>query len=500
MGRKGDLVAAVDVGTSGCKVLLFTPFGERVSSGFVPYSNLQIPPDRVEQDPEVWWDAVCGASKRALEGIPPLLVKAVSVTGQRASAIPVDEVGKALRPAIQTQDKRATPQCEEIRRSLGDDEIYRRTGLVIDPYFCAPKVLWVRDEEPEIFAGAHKFLTVHDFVIHRLCGEFATDFSQASRTMFFNITTRAWDYEVLEGLGIPSEKLPRAYPPGSVVGDLTSEAAELTGFREGTPVVAAGGDQPCAALGAGAVEPNVLSATTGTGTYVLASRRRPEWDPQRRFLCSCHVLPDLWAIEAGILVTGAALIWFLKNFCGVEEDEEDPHRALENMLRDSPIGANGLLFIPHFAGSVSPYWNPRARGCLHGLTLGHTRSDVARSLVEGILMEVKKNVDLLSPPGAEGVEVRVSGGATRSDFFNQLQADVYGRLIRRARGETTSLGAAILAGVAVGWYGSLREALRGMIDESEMDAKYPDPGSHRLYQEIVKRHHELYIALLRGGF
>ena len=501
MERDGDLVVAVDMGTSGCKVLLFDRFGKIVSSGFVPYVNRQMPPDRVEQDPEVWWDAVCSASRKALGDIRfPDRVKALAVTGQRASAIAVDRNGKALRPAIQTQDKRSTRQCGKIRHGFGEDEIYRRTGLIIDPYFVAPKILWIKDEERGIFAETHKFLTVQDFVTYHLCGEFAIDFSQASRTMLFNIASRGWDCEILEGLGIPLEKLPSVYPSGSVVGELTSKAAETTGFPERTPVVAAGGDQPCAAVGIGAVEPHILSATTGTGTYVLASRSQPEWDPQRRFLCSCHVLSDHWAIEAGILVTGAALPWFLKNFYRVEGEEEDPYSALEDMAKDSPIGARNLLFIPHFAGSVSPYWNPNAKGCLHGLTLGHTTGDITRALVEGIFLEVKKNIDLLSSPRGQGMEVRVSGGVTKSDFFNQLQADIYGYPLRRARGETTSLGAAILAGTAIGWYGSLQEGLAGMLGKGEMEVKHPDPESHRLYQQILKRHHELYTALEKVNF
>jgi sugar (pentulose or hexulose) kinase len=497
----GDLLAAVDMGTSGCKVLLFDPFGNIVSSGFIAYMNSQVPPDRVEQDPEVWWDAVCRASRQAMEGIRfPERVRAVAITGQRASAIPVDGKGTPLRPAIQTQDKRSTPQCERIRCLLGEDEIYRRTGLVIDPYFVAPKILWIKDEEKGVFAKTHKFLTVQDFVTYRLCGEFAIDFSQASRTMLFNIVSREWDSEILEGLGIPLEKVPTPYPSGSVVGGLTFEAAKAAGLHQGIPLVAAGGDQPCAAVGIGAVEPHILSATTGTGTYVLAPRSRPEWDRQRRFLCSCHVLPDLWAIEAGILVTGAALPWFLKNFYRAEGDEEDPYRALEDMARGSPVGARGLLFIPHFAGSVSPYWNPDARGCLHGLTLGHSRGDIARSLVEGIFLEVKKNIDLLASPGVKSTEVRVSGGVTKSDFFNQLQADIYGHPVRRARGETTSLGAAILAATAIEWYRSLREGLDGLLGKHEIEVRYPDPESHRLYQKILKRHHELYTALEKMKF
>lgn len=501
MGRDTELVAAVDMGTSGCKVILFDRRAKTVCSGFAAYTNRQIPPERVEQDPEVWWDAVCSASRKALGDIRfPERVKAVAVTGQRASAIAVDRNGKALRPAIQTQDKRSTPQCENIRDWFGEDEIYRRTGLIIDPYFVAPKILWIKDEERGIFAETHKFLTVQDFVTYHLCGEFAIDFSQASRTMLFNIASRGWDCEILEGLGIPLEKLPRVYPSGSVVGELTPEAAEATGFPKRTPVVAAGGDQPCAAVGIGAVVPHILSATTGTGTYVLASRSQPEWDPQRRFLCSCHVLPDHWAIEAGILVTGAALPWFLNNFYRVEGEEEDPYSALEDMARDSPIGARNLLFIPHFAGSVSPYWNPNAKGCLHGLTLGHTTGDIARALVEGIFLEVKKNIDLVSSQAAKNVEVRVSGGVTKSDFFSQLQTDIYGYPLRRARGETTSLGAAILAGTAIGWHRSLREGLAAMLGQDEMEVKHPDAESHRLYQQILKRHHKLYVALEQGKF
>ena len=198
-------------------------------------------------------------------------------------------------------------------------------------------------------------------------------------------------------------------------------------------------------------------------------------------------------------MTGAALPWFLKNFYDTG-DEEDPYRALEELAQKSPIGSRGLLFVPHFAGSASPYWNPEARGCLHGLTLGHTKGDIARSLVEGIFLEVKKNIDLLSSPGEEGLEVRVSGGVTKSEFFNQLQADIYGLPVCRSQEETTSLGAAILAGTSIGWYGSLEETLLGMGRKDEMEVKSPHPELHRQYQEILKRHHELYTALDLGGF
>lgn len=491
-----DLLAAVDMGTSGCKVILFDPFGAAIASGFSAYSNIQIPPDRVEQDPRVWWEAVCLASRQALATIPRAeRVKALAVTGQRASAIPVDACGEPLRPAIHTQDKRSIPQCDHIRRVMGEEEIYRRTGLIIDPYFVAPKILWLKDEEPDIFSRTHKFLTVQDFIIHRLCGEFAIDFSQASRTLLFDIAGRDWDQEILERLGIPVEKLPRSIPPGAVAGKLTSGAAEATGLLKGMPVVAGGGDQPCAALGNGATAPPILSVTTGTGTYILAPRNRPELDPERRFLCSCHVLSDLWAVEAGILVTGAALPWFLETFGISPGDGEDPYRLLENMAGDSPIGARGLLFIPHFAGSKSPYWNPGARGCLHGLTLGHNRGDIARSLLEGIFLEVKKNIDLLTTREAEGLEIRVSGGVTRSDFFNQLQADIYGLPVRRTRGETTSLGAAILAARAIGWYPSISETLSAMGVHDGMQVKYPDPEAHNRYREILQRHHQLCMEL-----
>ena len=504
MAEQG-LVVAIDVGTSGTRTAIFDAnTGRLVAQTHREYPSLFPRPAWVEQRAEDWWETACHtcrATLRSLEGKSGDLV-AVSITNQRETIVPVDDEGNPLHNAIVWQDRRTIPQCTTIRDGLGAEAVYKETGLTIDPYFSAPKIIWFRDERPDLFCATHKFLLVHDFLLYRLTGVFATDYSNASRTMLFSVERFEWSKQMCEALEIPKELLPGAHPSGTVVGEVTRAAAKATGLPEGLPVVAGGGDQQCGALGVGVVKPGRVKATVGTGTFLLAYAERPQRDPQCRLLCSCHALPGRWVVEASIFSTGIVYRWFRDQFCS--EDKvladllgKDAYDLLNEEAQQSPPGARGLLLLPHFVGAGAPYWNPTARGVLLGLALGHERRDLIRAIMEGTSFEVRRNIEAMQSLGIPVEEVRITGGATRSPVWNQIQADIYNLPVLRSRvEEATALGAAVLASAGGGVYRSVEEAAEHMVQLGE---RYqPDPNHRQLYDTLYSIHSDTYQALTKA--
>lgn len=501
---------AVDVGTTGARAMLFDLQGNPHGMAYQEYRSHFLSPTTIDHDPRTWMDAVDTVIPAVLQqtATPGEAVKAIAVTSQRATIMPVDGQGRPLAPAILWQDKRTMAQCREIEEAVGDDEIYARTGLRIDPYFSLPKLMWFRDQRPDVFREARCFLTVHDLIVNYLTGEFVTDWTQASRTMLFRVNEFRWDGELAERFGIDIARLPRPLPPGSVAGTLTREAAGRLGLPAGTPVVLAGGDQQSAALGLGVTRPGYAKVTTGTGSFVVAATASPYRDPQKRVVCSASAVAGAWILEAGIFTSGSVYRWMRDELSAAEKSAADtlgldPYDLLNLEAAQSAPGAGGLILLPHFAGSAAPYWNPRARGVIFGLTLGHERSDVVRAVLEGIAMEVSKNLRIITDLMAdqtELTEIRVSGGAVRSDLFNQIQADVYGRRVVPGKMEQASaLGAAILAATAVGAYPDVHAAAEAMSALEPGRAREPDRDRHALYQEIVALNDAVYQALLAGG-
>jgi len=481
-----DVVLAIDVGTTGCKVVLFDRRGRRAGYGYTRCEPTYRAEGVVEQDAGAWWRAVVRAAKAAMEHVDRRGVRALALTSQRASVIPVDARGRALGPALMWQDKRAAAICDELRHTLSAPHVYRRTGCRVDPYFSLARMLWLQRHRRRVFDRAVKLLGVFDLVLHRLTGEFVTEHSQASRTLLFDVHRRRWHPALLRRFDMPEDKLPRVVAPGSVVAGLARTAARSLGVATGTPVVAGGGDQPCSALGMGAAGVGDCSINTGTGSFLLACQDRVVLDPKRRFLCSAHVLRDRWAMEAGLLATGLVVDWYAREFLGTSGAE-----ALGRIARRTQPGAAGLMAVPHVLGAAAPHWNPLARGALWGLGLHHRPEDVLRALVEAICFELRANLDVFAEAGVCADPVRVSGGLARSAWFNQLQADVFHVPVVRVREpETAALGAGILAGVALGWYPDAQTAAHAMTGRHGR-ARLPDPDRVARYDAIRRRQQEL---------
>jgi len=499
--KKDQFLLSVDIGTTGGRAIIFNTKGAIVGSAYEEYPCFYPTPTTVEQDASTWWDATKKTVPLAIKeaGINPSNIAGMSVTNQRETIVPVNLSGEPLSRAIVWQDRRTTQECQEIREKIGAEKIYAITGLTIDPYFSAPKIIWIKKNLPTVFEQTHKFLLVHDYIQMKLTGEFVTDFSNASRTMLFDINKLTWSDFILKKLGIPIEKLPQPLPPGTKIASLSKNAAQDLGLAEGLPVVAGGGDQQCAALGVGVSQLGRIKATTGTGTFLLAFLEKSARDPKRRLLCSCHAIPGKYVYEASIFTTGSILRWFRDNFSFAEKSlaqniNLDSYELICMQAEQVPAGSEGIIILPHFVGAGAPYWNPNARGVIFGLGLGHTRQHLIRAIMEATCYEIKTNLLVMQELGVDLQELRITGGASRNALWNQIEADVCNLPVIKGRvEEATALGAAILAGVGAGVFKGIPEAIEHMVQIA--DKRLPVKENNEQYEKYFTVYKELYQAL-----
>jgi len=490
-------VASLDLGTTGCRTFIFDLAGTIIASDYQEWESIYPTPSYVEQDANVWWTSIKKTIEAAIRksGIDKTEIVSVSVTNQRETIVPIDKEGNPLHNALVWQDRRTTDQCNQIKEKIGIDKIYETTGLTIDPYFSLSKIMWFKEKKPEIYNKAYKFLLVSDFIIYKLTNRCVSDFSNLSRTMLFDINNLKYSEFIASELELDLDKMPEAFESGVDVGEITSDE---TDFDKKTLVITGAGDQQSAALGVGVVSPGKIKCTTGTGSFILAYLNKPKFDPQKRVLCSCHAIPGVWVQEASIFTSGAALRWFRdqvgKAECMAAEEGQDPYDIMTAEAGKSPIGAKGLLFIPHLVGAGAPHWNPYAKGLIFGLALGHERRDLYRAVLEGVAYEVKKNIDVFKELGIEPKELLLTGGGSRSDFWNQIYADVLGiTCVRNIIEEATSLGAAILAASGAGLFPDISKAAENLC---KVDKKWiTNENNHLYYDKIYTISSELYELL-----
>ena len=501
------LILCIDLGTTGCHAVIFDEKGQQISRSYQEYKSIYLPFRWIDHDPKTWLQAVKKTVKEAVKKIEydKNCISAVSVTSQRATVIPVDKKGDPLDNAILWQDKRATEETQQLINEYGTEKIYNITGLRVDPYFTLPKLLWLKKNKTEIYNHSFIFLPVQDFIIHFLTGEFKTDWTQASRTMLFNIDELRWDKDLIKSVGIDFNKLPEAVPPGSIISAVNRAASDELGLPKGIPVIAAGGDQQCAAIGLGVVKAGIVEVNTGTGSFVLVNRDKPVKDFNQRLICSASSIAGKWVLEAPIFTTGSIYRWFRDNIGQVSVKNQiksriDAYQIMNSEAEKEPLGANGLLLVPHFAASAAPYWNPEARGILFGLSLGHKRSSIIRAILEGIAFEIQKNISIMESYTEEIKEVRISGGLTRSEIFNQIQADIYGKTVIKTDYEDASiLGAAVIATTTIGLYNNINLAVDNMVSVNNLSRKEPNIENYKAYKELSKIHDSLYWSLEKAG-
>jgi xylulokinase len=482
----------IDTSTTSSKALLVDKCGEVVAVASSPHT-LQTPrPLWSEQYPREWWEAVSVSIRLVLEkaGIGGESVAAVGLTGQMHGLVLLDQEGKVLRPAILWNDQRTQAQCDKIHRRIGREKFIQTTGNVALTGFTAPKILWVAENEPEVYARAKHVLLPKDYIRFRLTGEYEMDKADGSGTILFNLEKRDWSAEILAALGIPAEWMPPTYEGPEFTGRIAPEAAIATGLKAGTPVVAGGGDQAAQAVGVGAVEPGVVALTVGTSGVVFATTPSALVEPEGRLHAFCHAVPGMWHFMGVMLSAAGSLQWY--------RDTLAPGVSFDDLLKEAetvPAGSEGLQFLPYLSGERTPYPDPLARGAWVGLTLRHGRGHLTRALLEGVSFGLKDSFMLIQNTGLGEIrQVRASGGGTKGALWRQILASVLeAELVTVNTTEGAAYGAALLAGVGAGAWTDVPAACAAAVKVTGRTR--PDPAQVEAYRKSYPLYRELYPAL-----
>jgi len=486
------LFLGVDVSTTGAKALLIDEKGQVAASATTSLS-LQTPkPLWSEQDPHEWWSGTAASIRKALAdaGAKGQDVAAVGLTGQMHGLVLLDANREVLRPAILWNDQRTAAECEEIHERVGTAELIQEVGNVALTGFTAPKILWVRNNEPEVYAKAKLVLLPKDYVRLRLTGEAAMDKADGSGTILFELKARDWSRSVLEKLEVPAEWMPPTLEGPEVTGKITAKTAAETGLAEGTPVMAGGGDQSAGAVGAGAVRPGVVSLTLGTSGVVFATTDAPLVEPEGRLHAFCHAVPGKWHFMGVTLAAAGSLQWYHDTLT-----PNDTFDAIVTEAERAPAGSEGLVSLPYLSGERTPYPDPLARGSFVGLTLRHNRAHMTRAVLEGVAFSMKDCFALLQGAGLGAVkEVRIAGGGAKGALWRKIVASVLGLpMVTVTSTEGAAYGAALLGAVGAGAWPNVEAACDATIQVTGRD----EPVSEwtQAYEALYPRYRELYPAL-----
>ena len=484
-------VIGIDTSTTATKAVVVDQNGAVVSEHAEGY-DYEVPRTGwSEQDPGLWWTATTAAIRGALHagGLDPRSVAAVGLTGQMHGLVLLDRDHAVLRPAILWNDQRTAAQCEAIRERVGAARLVEVTGNDAMTGFTAPKLLWVRDHEPELYERIAHVLLPKDHVRLQLTGDLAVDKADGAGTLLFDVAARDWSPEVLQALDIDPAWLPRTYEGPEVTGTVSVAAAETTGLLAGTPVVAGGGDQAANAVGVGAVDPGTMALSLGTSGVVFAPTSQPRIAAGGRAHAFCHAVPDRLPLMGVMLSAAGSLRWY-RDTVAPEQD----FATLTDEAASAPVGGADLWFLPYLTGERTPHPDPRIRGAFVGLDVRHERAHLTRAVLEGVAFGLRDGLDLMLEAGVpEPDQIRASGGGSRSPVWRQILADVLDSEIATvATAEGAAFGATLLAAVGAGWYGDVQEAVEAVVTVTPVAT----PGEDRSrYRELHAAYQELYPAL-----
>ncbi|MDP3061816.1 MAG: xylulokinase [Chloroflexota bacterium] len=485
-------VLGIDVGTTAVKALLVGEDGHVLGEADAE-QEVSVPrPAWAEQDPELWWASTRKAVGSALSRAPKVTIAAIGLSGQMHSSVFLDAQMRVIRPALLWCDGRTTPQRREIEKKLGLAGLRRTVGNLALEGFTAPKLLWLRDNEPRNYARLRHLLLAKDYIRYRLTGERAMDPSDASGTLMFDVRRRRWSDEFLVALELPREILPDVVGSAEVSGRVTPQVAAELGLPPGVPVVGGGADNAAGAVGSGVVRVGRLLSSIGTSGTLVTPLERASVDRRMRLHTMCHAVPDQWYLMGVILSAGNSLRWLRSVL--LPNQTEGGYDLLTAEAEVVRPGADGLMFLPYLTGERTPHNDSSARGVFFGLHLGHARGHLARAVMEGVCFALRDSLELVRALGGSFQEVRAIGGGACSKLWRQMQADVFGApVVTLGPASGPAYGAAIMAAVGAGWSRSIPEAADRWLRVQNTVA--PDPGRVALYDGLYASYRALYPAL-----
>jgi len=491
----------IDLGTSATKTVIFDEDGKVIASASIEYPMYQPKNGWAEQDPEDWWQAVCGTSKAVFEksGISPDAIVAIGLSGQMHGLVMLNKAGEVIRRSIIWCDQRTGAECVEMTEKIGARRLIEITANPALTGFTASKILWVKNNEPEIYANCSHILLPKDYIRYKLTGVFASDMSDASGMQLLDVPNRCWSEEVLDRLGIDRALLGDLYESPELSGRVTSAASELTGLAVGTPVAGGAGDNAAAAVGMGVVREGRAFTTIGTSGVVFTHTDSPRIDPLGRVHTFCCAVPGAWHNMGVVQSAGHSLKWFRDTLCQDyiargEAAGKDPYIFMDKAAAEVPVGSNSLIYLPYLMGERTPHLDADCRGVFFGLAAIHTKEDMLRAVMEGVSFALRDSLEILKGLGVTFSDMLVCGGGGKSPFWRQMIASVYNCPVSvTASSEGAALGAGILAGVCGGVYPSVAEACDRIIS-TKRDCT-PDATDAERYNQFYEVYRSLYPML-----
>lgn len=491
----------IDLGTSSTKTVLFTSEGQRVASSTVDYAFTCPQNGWAEQNPQDWWNAVKITVKKVITdaNINNSDIAGVGISGQMHGLVMLDKNGEVLRDCILWCDGRTSEECHEITKKIGESRLIEISANPALTGFTAGKILWVRKHEPAIYNKCAMILLPKDYIRYKLTGVFATEVSDASGTNLFDVPNRCWSDEILTKLEIDKELLPKVFESIDITGEVSEKSAQQTGLAVGTPVVGGAADNMAAAIGTGVVETGKAFTTIGTSGVVYAHSDEVSIDRNGSVHTFCSAVPGAYAVMSCTLSAGLSLKWFRDTLCNEEIEnaksmEVDPYYLMDLEAEKSPIGANRLIFMPYLMGERSPILDERARGVFFGLNAMHTKADMIRAILEGVIYSQKSCINVFKRMGIFPNKMYACGGGATSKLWRKMMADIYGNpVVTTDNKEGAALGVAILVAVGVGLYSSIPKACKALIKENS--TQNPVPENTRIYDDYSALFNRIYPSL-----
>ena len=489
----------IDIGTSACKVAVFEKSGTVVAAANGDYPVYYPKEGWAEQNPEEWWSAVCQAVKKAIQkaGIAPEEIAGIGIDGQSWSAIAMDKDGNVLTNTPIWMDTRAQSICDRLNEEIGAEQIFEVSGNSLQPSYTTAKILWYKENLPEVYQRIHKILQSNSYIAYKLTGVMSQDVSQGYGLHCFDMRKATWDEDMCRKLGIPMEFLPEICACDHVVGTVTEKAAKESGLAVGIPVVAGGLDAACGTLGAGVIHPGETQEQGGQagGMSICTDTYKAD----KRLILSYHVVPNRWLLQGGTTGGGGVMRWLEREFADYEREEgkkvgKSSLELFNEIAEKVAPGSDGVIFLPYMSGERSPIWDTNAKGIYYGLDFRKTKGHFVRAAMEGVALSLRHNLEVAKEAGAEVSVLRAMGGSANSLLWTQIKSDVIGKSIVVPSSDTaTTLGAVILAGVGVGMYKDFEEAVALTVKAKRFHK--PNPENANVYNKNYEIYLELYNQL-----